>query len=72
MIYLILQSKDFHERGKRHKENVEKKITELRKKGVKDAQAKQDMADFLQEMEDVSTPGRTIAVNPVLYIYIIW
>ncbi|XP_013413152.1 WW domain-binding protein 4 [Lingula anatina] len=42
---------DFHEKGKRHKENVEKKIDELRKKGVADAKKKQFEEDAFKEME---------------------
>ncbi|XP_070552734.1 WW domain-binding protein 4-like [Ptychodera flava] len=47
-------SVDFHERGKRHKENVQKRITDIQKKGIakekKDAAFKSD----LQAMEEAA------------------
>lgn len=42
---------DFHERGKNHKENVKKKLDELRKKGIKDAKKKQAEVSTLEKIE---------------------
>lgn len=44
-------SRDFHERGKRHQENVQKKLDELRKKGLADAKKEKEMSSYLQQME---------------------
>eukprot|EP00057_Strongylocentrotus_purpuratus_P027122 XP_011681596.1 PREDICTED: uncharacterized protein LOC100888826 [Strongylocentrotus purpuratus] len=45
-------SKEFHERGKRHKENVEVKIAELRKKGQKQYETNQKLDGYLKQMEE--------------------
>ncbi|XP_038055560.1 WW domain-binding protein 4-like [Patiria miniata] len=42
---------DFHERGKRHKENVEKKLAELRKKGHEQYKIQQTLDSDLIKME---------------------
>lgn len=44
-------SRDFHERGKRHQENVAKRISELRKKGFEHARNEKDAAKWMIEME---------------------
>lgn len=44
-------SRDFHERGKRHQDNVKKKLDELRRKGFEDAKKEKEMSSYLQEME---------------------
>lgn len=44
-------SVEFHERGKKHKENVQKKIAELRKKGLKDHKEKQQLDKMFKKME---------------------
>lgn len=46
-------SVEFHERGKRHKENVQIRLAEMGKKGREDFEAKQNEADFLKSMEEV-------------------
>ncbi|XP_071846715.1 uncharacterized protein [Apostichopus japonicus] len=43
---------DFHERGKKHQENVQRKIGELTKKGLKQHEAQQHTKNFLQQMEE--------------------
>ncbi|XP_072039897.1 WW domain-binding protein 4-like [Amphiura filiformis] len=43
---------DFHERGKRHKENVEKKIAELRKQGQEKYKQQEALAETLKKMEE--------------------
>lgn len=43
---------DFHERGKRHQENVQKKIGALRKKGLKQYEEQQQKNDYLKQMEE--------------------
>lgn len=42
---------EFHERGKRHKENVDKRIAEMSKKGKEDWENKQLEDDFFKQME---------------------
>ncbi|KAK2146609.1 hypothetical protein LSH36_594g00002 [Paralvinella palmiformis] len=44
-------SREFHEKGKKHQENVQKKIDEVMKKGRKAAADKAQMSDTLVEME---------------------
>ena len=52
-MYILPQSREFHERGKRHQENVKKKIDDVRKKGMEDLKKEREMSDSLQEMEKV-------------------
>lgn len=47
-------SVEFHEKGKRHQENVEKKISELRKKGQKDFEEKKKMDSDLRKMNEAA------------------
>ncbi|XP_027235826.2 WW domain-binding protein 4 [Penaeus vannamei] len=47
-------SVEFHERGKRHKENVQIRLAEMGKKGREDFEAKQNEADFLKSMEEAA------------------
>ncbi|XP_064636121.1 WW domain-binding protein 4-like [Lineus longissimus] len=42
---------DFHEKGKRHLENVKKKIDTLKKKGLKDAKAQDERSADMAKME---------------------
>ena len=44
-------SRDFHERGKRHQQAVKDKLTELKKKGVRDAKKQRETEGYLAEME---------------------
>lgn len=43
---------DFHERGKKHQENVKRKLGELRKKGLKQHEEQQHTKSYLQQMEE--------------------
>lgn len=47
-------SVDFHERGKRHKENVQKRLAEMGRKGQEDYEAKLQEEDFLKSMEEAA------------------
>ncbi|XP_042888447.1 WW domain-binding protein 4-like [Penaeus japonicus] len=47
-------SVEFHERGKRHKENVQIRLAEMGKKGREDFEAKQNEVDFLKQMEEAA------------------
>lgn len=42
---------NFHEQGKNHKENVKKKLDELRKKGLADAKSKQNEQSDMEKIE---------------------
>ncbi|XP_046379765.1 WW domain-binding protein 4-like [Haliotis rufescens] len=44
-------SVDFHEKGKRHQENVKKRIEEVKKKSIEKAQREEEMESDLQKME---------------------
>lgn len=44
-------SVEFHERGKRHKENVDKRIAEMSRKGQEDWENKQAEGEFFKQME---------------------
>lgn len=45
---------EFHERGKRHKENVQKRLEEIGRKGQEEYEAKQQEGDFLKAMEEAA------------------
>ncbi|KAK8404377.1 hypothetical protein O3P69_007586 [Scylla paramamosain] len=45
---------DFHERGKRHKDNVQKRLAEMGRKGQEDYEAKLQEQDFLKSMEEAA------------------
>ncbi|CAG0883192.1 unnamed protein product [Darwinula stevensoni] len=47
-------SLQIHEGGKRHKDNVAKKISELRKKGKKEFKAQKKFEDDMQKMEEAA------------------
>ncbi|XP_064119835.1 WW domain-binding protein 4-like [Macrobrachium nipponense] len=47
-------SVDFHERGKRHKENVQIRLAEMAKKGKEEYEAQQQEGDFLRAMEEAA------------------
>ena len=51
---ILFQSLQIHEGGKRHKDNVAKKISELRKKGKKEFKAQKKFEDDMQRMEEVN------------------
>lgn len=61
-------SVEFHEKGKRHQENVEKKIGELRKKGQKDYEEKKKMDSDLRKMNEAALKAyqKDIARDPSL------
>lgn len=44
---------EFHENGKKHKENVEKKLKEIRKKSIKESKQQQKFDDDIKKMENV-------------------
>ncbi|KAM6448195.1 WW domain-binding protein 4 isoform 2-T2 [Liasis olivaceus] len=46
---------DFHERGKNHKENVAKKISEIKKKSLEKAKEEENMAKEFAAMEEAAT-----------------
>lgn len=53
-----LQSIEFHENGKNHKENLAKRLTEMQKKAAKE---KKDAARFENEMKKIeAVGGRTL------------
>lgn len=45
---------EFHERGKRHKENVQKRLEEIGKKGKEDYENKLKEGDYMKEMEEAA------------------
>lgn len=47
------QSVEFHERGKRHKENVQKKIDELRKRSGEKAKEQEELDAGMAHIERV-------------------
>ncbi|XP_022084520.1 WW domain-binding protein 4-like [Acanthaster planci] len=59
---------DFHERGKRHKENVEKKLAELRKKGHEQYKMQQTLESDLLKMETEALKAfkKDLANDPAL------
>lgn len=61
-------SVEFHERGKRHKENVQIRLAEMGRKGQEDYEAKQQEGDFLKAMEEAALKAykNDIEENPDL------
>ncbi|XP_078602215.1 uncharacterized protein LOC144876609 [Branchiostoma floridae x Branchiostoma japonicum] len=61
-------SRDFHEKGKRHKENVERRIKEVREKSEEHWKVQQENKDFLQQMEvaALKAAAKDIASDPSL------
>lgn len=61
-------SVDFHEKGKKHQENVKKKIDEVRKKSTKDAEKRQEAEDDFRKMEEAALEAfkKDLAENPEL------
>lgn len=59
---------EFHERGKRHKENVQVRLAEMGRKGQEEYEAKQQEGDFLKAMEEAALKAykNDIEVNPDL------
>lgn len=52
--FIYFQSIQFHENGKKHKENVAKKLAEMRKKATKEAKSQEKFNKDLKKMENVS------------------
>ncbi|CAH1778138.1 unnamed protein product [Owenia fusiformis] len=61
-------SVNFHEGGKKHKENVTRKLADIRKQGAKTAQKKQEDSDAFKEMERAALAAfeKDLASNPEL------
>ncbi|KAI0214720.1 WW domain-binding protein 4 [Lamellibrachia satsuma] len=61
-------SRDFHERGKRHLENVQQKLDDLRKKGVRDTEKQEEMSESLRQMEEAALKAfkEDLKNNPAL------
>lgn len=61
-------SVEFHERGKRHKENVQKRIDEVRKKSADKARAQEEMDEDMAKMEKAAMEAlrRDLARDPSL------
>lgn len=61
-------SVDFHEKGKRHQENVRNKIDELKKKGIEDARKKDKENDYMRRMEEAALEAfkKDLANDPEL------
>uniref|UniRef100_A0A8W8L767 WW domain-binding protein 4 n=4 Tax=Magallana gigas TaxID=29159 RepID=A0A8W8L767_MAGGI len=61
-------SVDFHEKGKKHQENVKRKIEDVRKKGIKDAKQKEELEDDIQKMEKAALEAfkKDLAGDPEL------
>lgn len=59
---------NFHEQGKNHKENVKKKLDELRKRGLEDAKRKQTEVSDMEKIEKAALASlqRDIASNPTM------
>jgi len=59
-------SVDFHERGKRHNENVQKRLEEIGKKGKEDYENKLKENDYMREMEEAALKAykKDIQENP--------
>uniref|UniRef100_A0A3B3B6B8 WW domain binding protein 4 n=1 Tax=Oryzias melastigma TaxID=30732 RepID=A0A3B3B6B8_ORYME len=54
IIVFVLQSIEFHERGKNHKENVAAKISEIKKKSIEKAKQEKRMCkQFAEENKEV-------------------
>lgn len=45
---------DFHEKGKRHQENVKKRISELQKKGLKEYEAQKNLENEMKKIEEAA------------------
>ncbi|OWF54998.1 WW domain-binding protein 4-like [Mizuhopecten yessoensis] len=61
-------SVDFHEKGKKHQENVKRKIDEVRRKSTKDAEKKEEAAEDFRKMEEAALEAfkKDLAENPEL------
>ncbi|XP_048775808.1 WW domain-binding protein 4-like [Ostrea edulis] len=61
-------SVDFHEKGKKHQENVKRKIDEVRKKGITDAKKQEKLEDDLEKMEKAALEAfkKDLASDPEL------
>ncbi|XP_041358685.1 WW domain-binding protein 4-like [Gigantopelta aegis] len=59
-------SVDFHERGKRHQENVKKKIDDVKKKSLEKAQKDEEMNSDIKKMEQAALEAfrKDLANNP--------
>lgn len=54
MLHFCVQSIAFHEGGKRHKENVAKRLSEISKQSAKDERAQEKVDQQLRQMEDAA------------------
>ncbi|KAF4528194.1 hypothetical protein B566_EDAN014019 [Ephemera danica] len=54
---------EFHERGKRHKENVEKRLKEISKKSQRDHKAQQKMDEDIKKMEQAAMKAYMMDVH---------
>ncbi|XP_076310250.1 WW domain-binding protein 4 isoform X2 [Tachypleus tridentatus] len=59
---------DFHEKGKKHQENVKRKLNELRKKGQKEYQEKIDLENEMKRIEEKALKAfeKDVQQNPEL------
>jgi len=57
------QSIQFHESGKKHKENVAKRLAEIGKKSVKDNAALKSMEKSIKKMEQVCKKKTNLSVD---------
>lgn len=61
-------SVQFHEKGKKHQENVKLRIEEVKKKGTADARKRAEENDYMQQMEKAALEAfkKDLADNPEL------
>lgn len=59
---------NFHEQGKNHKENVKKKLDELRKKGLEEAKRKQTEQSDMEKIEKAALASlkKDLSSNPTM------
>ncbi|XP_013774830.1 WW domain-binding protein 4-like, partial [Limulus polyphemus] len=59
---------DFHEKGKKHQENVKRKLNEIRKKGQKEHQEKVDLENEMKRIEEEALKAfeKDVQQNPEL------
>lgn len=59
LIFLLSQSVDFHNNGKRHQINVQKRLNEIGKKSEADRKAENKMNDEIRKMNDAAMKSYT-------------
>ncbi|KAK3599512.1 hypothetical protein CHS0354_006641 [Potamilus streckersoni] len=61
-------SVEFHEKGKRHQENVKRKIDDVRKKSIDNAKKKEEENDYMKQMEKAALAAfkKDLEQNPEL------